>query len=105
MPQQQWLANYIGSRTPYKGILVYHETGTGKTCTAISIAENFREELKKSNKKIIVLVSDNVKDQFYKTIANTGSSLKCTGNTYNKMLPKHKPHTQKNLNQRLLQFH
>ena len=45
LPHQQWLANYIGPKTPYKGMLIYHETGTGKTCTAITIAENFRLDL------------------------------------------------------------
>ena len=26
LPHQQWLANYINPKTPYKGMLVYHET-------------------------------------------------------------------------------
>lgn len=34
--------NYISPDTPYNGILVFHQTGVGKTCTAISIAEGFK---------------------------------------------------------------
>ncbi len=86
-PHQQWLANYIGNKTPYKGILVYHETGTGKTCTAISIAENFRDELVKYNKKITILSSSTIAEEFYRTIANLDpDAVKCTGNIYNDMV-------------------
>ena len=30
-------------KTPYKGLLLYHGVGTGKTCSAVTIAENFRD--------------------------------------------------------------
>ena len=38
---QRFLADFINPKTPYKGILVYYGIGSGKTCTAISIAEKF----------------------------------------------------------------
>ena len=105
MSHQQWIANYISPRTPYKGLLVYHETGTGKTCTAVSIAENFRKELSQLNKKIFILCSDNVKDQFYKTIANPDpDSLKCTRNVYNDMLMDENI-TQKKLNAKINEYY
>jgi len=28
--------------SPYRGILLYHGIGTGKTCTAIQISENLK---------------------------------------------------------------
>ena len=40
-PHQTILSNLINPNTPYKGLLIFHETGTGKTCAAIGIAENF----------------------------------------------------------------
>lgn len=84
-PHQQFLVNYIHPKTPYKGILIYHETGTGKTCTAISIAENFKKDLKKKNKKIQVLCSDTVKKEFYDTLTNNKKlDFKCVGDTYTK---------------------
>jgi superfamily II DNA or RNA helicase len=104
LPHQQWLANYINPKTPYKGMLVYHETGTGKTCTAISIAENFKDELIKNKKKIIILCSDNIKEEFYRTISNPDDSFKCTGNTYNDMIES-SDITQKNLNQIINQYY
>jgi len=82
-PHQQFLVNYINPNTPYKGMLIYHETGTGKTCTAISIAENFKEDLKKKNKKINVLCAAHVAKIFKETMLEKNtSSFQCTGNTY-----------------------
>ena len=34
---------FISPDTPYNGILIFHGTGVGKTCTAINIAEGFHE--------------------------------------------------------------
>ena len=46
---QIFLKNYISPDTPYNGILIYHGTGVGKTCSAISIAEGFKKTLKDFN--------------------------------------------------------
>jgi replication-associated recombination protein RarA len=35
--------------------LILFGTGTGKSCTAISIAEKFKEQVKKCNTKIYIL--------------------------------------------------
>lgn len=37
--RQRALASYLGPRTPYNALLLYHPVGTGKTCTAVVIAE------------------------------------------------------------------
>lgn len=104
LPHQQFLANYINPKTPYKGMLIYHETGTGKTCTAISIAENFKEDLKKRNKKCIILCTDTVKDEFYRTISSPdSSSFKCTGDTYTESDDFNE--SQKDLNKRIDQYY
>ena len=41
---QQFLSNYINPKTPYNGILLYHGTGVGKTCSSVTIAEGFLRE-------------------------------------------------------------
>jgi superfamily II DNA or RNA helicase len=38
---QQFVANYINPNTPYKGLLVFHSIGAGKTCAAVHIAEQW----------------------------------------------------------------
>ena len=68
---QAFLANFINPNTPYKGLLLFHGTGTGKTASAISIAENFKDMVKKYNTKIYVLVpgpllKENWKDDIIK---------------------------------------
>ena len=35
---QKFLKTYISSNTPYNGLLLFHGTGVGKTCSSISIA-------------------------------------------------------------------
>jgi DNA polymerase III delta prime subunit len=75
--QQIIPTNFLSPDTPYKGLLLMHGTGTGKTCTAISIAEQFKEQVIKYNTKIFVLTSGpNIKENF------KGELLFCTGETY-----------------------
>ena len=47
---QLFLAQFINPKTIYKGVLIYHGLGSGKTITAIEIAENFK------NKSAIIIV-------------------------------------------------
>src|SRR5437868_973172 len=52
---QALLANYITPDTPYKGILVFHNLGTGKTITGVAISRNFIDQIVKNNTKIYIL--------------------------------------------------
>lgn len=64
-PFQNLLKNYISTFTPYNSILLFNGLGTGKTCSAISIAEGFKNNVKKMGKKIIVLVKNkNIEKNF-----------------------------------------
>lgn len=38
---QLFLKNYMSPYTDEFSLLVYHDTGVGKTCTAITIAESY----------------------------------------------------------------
>ena len=53
-PQQRFLSNFINPLSRYNSVLIYHSVGVGKTLTAISIAENFKEQY-----KIVVLTKNN----------------------------------------------
>ena len=75
--QQTLLTNFLSPDTPYTGLLIMHGTGTGKTCTAISIAEQFKEQIKKYNTKIYILTfGPNNRETFKSEL------LFCTGETY-----------------------
>ena len=75
--QQAILPNYISPNTPYKGVILMHGVGSGKTMTAIRIAEQFKDQVKKYNTKIYVLVpGPNTRENFKKELLTT------TGETY-----------------------
>ena len=43
---QLLVQNYLALNTPYRGLLVYHGLGTGKTATAISLAEGLSGQMR-----------------------------------------------------------
>ena len=67
---QKFLKSFMSSETPYNSLLLFHGTGTGKTCTSISIAEQYSEEIMRQNKKIIVVLNPSIQDNFKKNIFN-----------------------------------
>ena len=48
---QMFVRNFMSNYTPYNGMLLFHGLGTGKTCSAITICEEYRNYLKSSGKK------------------------------------------------------
>lgn len=66
MPHQNFVRNFINFNTPYNSLLLYHGLGTGKTCSAIGVAEEMRKSMKQMDmrKSIIVIASPNVQDNF-----------------------------------------
>ena len=66
LPHQQFVRNLMSTETPYNSLLLFHELGTGKTCSAIGIAEEMRLFMKQTgiSRKIIVMASPNVQDNF-----------------------------------------
>jgi hypothetical protein len=82
--QQAILPNYMGPNTPYKGVILMHGVGSGKTMTSIRIAEQFKDQVKKYNTKIYVLVpGPNTRENFKKELIST------TGETYLKNKGEH----------------
>ena len=56
---QKLLRDYMQNNSPYRGILLYHGLGSGKTCSAIEIAENLKTE-----RNIVVLLPASLKTNF-----------------------------------------
>lgn len=92
---QRFLRNLISPETPYQGLLIFHGTGVGKTCAAISIAEQYKDYVKKEDKKMFILSPPAIKEQFRRTIFNSQLAYRhkvtdqgietipqCTGDTY-----------------------
>jgi hypothetical protein len=66
LPHQLFVKNFLSKNTPYRSILLYHGLGSGKTCSAIGIAEEMRLSMKQSGvaNKILIIASTNVQDNF-----------------------------------------
>ena len=98
-PHQSFVRNFIHFNTPYNGLLLYHGLGTGKTCSAIGIAEENLKYLKKmdyqlfksyshrdknpsSSKKlnlVIIIAAPNVQASFRSELFNPTKLEKVNG--------------------------
>ena len=63
---QLFVKNFLSRFTPYNTLFLYHGLGTGKTCSAIGVAEEMRNYMKYMDitKRIIVVASPNVQENF-----------------------------------------
>lgn len=86
---QMLVSSFLSLHSPYNGLLLYHGVGVGKSCSSVLIADNFKEYVKKHNKKIIILTKKTVKDGFKKEIFKFDTDkidknqFTCTSNEYN----------------------
>lgn len=69
LQQQELLRNYISPETPYKNVLIFHGVGVGKTLTAVSIAEGFRDQIHTMNlshtkSSIYIIALESAKNNF-----------------------------------------
>jgi hypothetical protein len=67
---QKVVLDYLNLDTPYRGLLLYHGLGSGKTCTAIAIAEGM-----KSSSKIIVMTPASLQMNFLSELKKCGDPL------------------------------
>jgi hypothetical protein len=70
LSHQRIVRDYLNLYTPYRGLLLYHGLGSGKTCTSIAIAEGM-----KSNRKVFVLTPASLKMNFFSEMKKCGDEL------------------------------
>lgn len=80
-PNQLFVKNFMSAETPYNGLLLYHGVGTGKTCSAIGVAEDVRHYNKQNNirQRIIIVASPNVQKSFMSQLFNEARLEKTNG--------------------------
>ena len=94
---QKFLRRVMSPDSPSRGVLLVHGTGVGKTCTAIQVAEEYILRPEFQDKKVMVIASSAVQDNFRTQIfdmsrvnidlsAGTLDSKQCTGRRYLDML-------------------
>ena len=79
---QVLVKNYLSLETPYRGLLVYHGLGTGKTASAISTAENLSDDL-----RIRTLLPASLEGEFIKEIKKWGKNEIDMKNTLWRLIP------------------
>lgn len=67
---QELVRDYLAEETPYRGLLLYHGLGTGKTISAISIAESLL-----STRRVFVLVQASLQENFVREMRKLGGPL------------------------------
>jgi len=67
---QQIAREYLNLYTPYRGLLLYYGLGTGKTATAVSIAEGL-----KTKKRIFLMIPASLETNFINEIKKFGDPI------------------------------
>lgn len=95
--QQRFLRRILSPDSPTRGLFMVHGTGVGKSCSAIQIAEEYILRPEFQDKKVMILASRAVEENFRREIfdidrttidiiAGTIGSKQCTGRRYLDML-------------------
>ncbi len=70
LTHQNIVRDYLNMYTPYRGLLLYHGLGSGKTCSSIAIAEGM-----KNSKRIIVMIPASLKMNYIEELKKCGDAL------------------------------
>lgn len=69
-PYQKLIRDYMMIETPYRGILLYHGLGSGKTCSSIAVAESLL-----TTKKVFVMLPASLEENYRGEIRKCGDEL------------------------------
>jgi hypothetical protein len=70
LTHQSIVRDYINLYTPYRGLLLYHGLGAGKTCASIAIAEGFQNPM-----HILVLTPASLRQNYQNEIKKCGNEM------------------------------
>jgi len=70
LTHQKIVRDYMNLFTPYRGLLLYHGLGSGKTCSSIAIAEGMKD-----TKKIIIMLPASLRTNYMEELKHCGDSL------------------------------
>ena len=75
-PVQRLVARFLHPSTPYRGLLLNHGVGVGKTCSAITVAETFLDIV--PNNTVYILAPQAIADGFKRTIFDKNRLVKAS---------------------------
>ena len=70
LPHQKVVRDYLLMETPYRGLLLYHGLGSGKTCSSIAVAESLL-----TNKKVFVMLPASLESNYKVELRKCGDPL------------------------------
>jgi len=70
LTHQKIVRDYLQIYTPYRGLLLYHGLGSGKTCSSIAIAEGL-----KSDKQIIIMTPASLRMNYIEELKKCGDLM------------------------------
>lgn len=70
MLHQQLVRDYLNLVTPYRGLLLYHGLGSGKTCSSIAIAEGMKDQ-----KRVLVMLPASLQRNYIEEIKKCGDPI------------------------------
>ncbi|MDA7495531.1 DEAD/DEAH box helicase, partial [Nitrosopumilus sp.] len=70
MEHQKIITDYMNQYTPYRGMLLYHGLGSGKTCTSIAISEGMKDD-----RQIITMTPASLQRNYRDELKKCGSQL------------------------------
>lgn len=92
-PVQRFIGRFLSPQCPYLSALLFHGVGVGKTCAAITVAENYLRSYPR--RQVIIVAPRNIQPGFRRTIFDDealtipsedtmepNTAKGCTGNSY-----------------------
>lgn len=70
LPHQKIVRDYLAAETPYRGLLLYHGLGSGKTCSSIAVAESLLSE-----RKIVVMLPASLEANYREELQTCGAPV------------------------------
>jgi hypothetical protein len=70
LPHQKIVRDYLSLETPYRGLLLYHGLGSGKTCSSIAVAESLL-----TTKKVYVMLPASLEANYREELQTCGAPL------------------------------
>lgn len=70
LTHQKVIRDYLNLFSPYRGLLLLHGLGSGKTCTSIALAEGM-----KTDRKVFIMTPASLKMNFFSELKKCGDSM------------------------------
>ena len=68
MPHQEFIRDYLQHKSPYRGLLLFHGLGVGKTCASIAVAEM----MKNTSRSVMVMLPASLEMNYRNEIMKCG---------------------------------